>query len=181
MSWLQNCSFLDYVLIGVSLFLVIRGFFTGCSGQIGSLVGLIISTILLFSGRSFVAAQLCAHTSFQENSIPFQIVLLVIMTVLCISVWLISRHLVSKAIQTAVPQPMNSILGGIIGAIEVMLLISILCAMGMFSSPRSQGAEEKPFLQRHSSLVDSVSPWIEPFMRKSTCASQGKNASNPGE
>lgn len=174
MSWFQNCSLLDYVFIGFSLFLVIRGFFTGCSGQIGSLAGMVVSTILLFSGRSFVAAKLCEYTSFQESSVPFQIILLVLMTVTCISIWLLCRHLVSKMLRTAIPQPMNSILGGIVGAVEVMLLISILCAMGMFSSEKRQEMKEKSFLQEHSSLIDSISPWVEPFMKKSPCTKTGE-------
>ena len=177
MDWLQGCSFLDYVLIGISLFLVLRGFFTGCSGQIGSLAGLFLAAVILFSGRPLVISQLTRFSSFQENSLPFQILLLAVMTVICVSVWLLARALISRIIKTAVPQPMDAVLGGIVGAVEVGLLISILCAMGMFGPEKQQAGAHKPFLRKHSALIDSVSPWIAPFVGRSEAGRESPHAS----
>lgn len=166
MDWLQNCSVLDYLFIGFALFLVVRGFIIGCAGQLGSLAGLFVAAILLFSGRGWAIEILRGATSLSEDSLPFQAIVLVVMTAVSISAWLLVRAIVSRLLHVAIPQPANSILGGVTGAVEGVLLLVSLCTFGVWGDSPTQKKEEDPFLEKNSSLVKIVSPWIEPFTAK---------------
>ncbi|MBP5320685.1 MAG: CvpA family protein [Kiritimatiellae bacterium] len=160
-EWLQNCSILDYLIIAVALFLVIRGFFRGCSGEIGQLLGIVAATFAVFLCRAPVSSAVSACPSLNNN--PFACSLLSALAILVVGIvaWLLVGRVCAKLISLAVPQPLNAILGGIIGLLKVFLLVCMLCHLGIIGSTEKSG-EETP-LQRWSVLVDKVTPWIKPL------------------
>lgn len=162
-AWVQNYSALDYLIFAVAFFLVVRGFLRGCSGELGFLIGIAAAAaVLIFEGGP-VENIIRSLPIVRESAFACQVLTLTVMLVVCVSVWLLVGHLFSRLIKLAVSQPLDAILGGVLGTVKVLLLICILCVIGLISS-RGEGKGTAGFLQKWSSVVQRVTPWIKPFL-----------------
>ena len=160
-EWLQNCSILDYAIIAFALFLVIRGFIRGCSGEIGHLLGVVAAAAALFLGRAPVSSMVSSCSAVNGNAFACSLLTAAVLLVICIAVWLLVGRLLSKVISLVVPQPLNAILGWIIGLLKVFLLVCMLCHFGIIGT--AKGSEEGSQLQKWSYLIDKMTPWIKPL------------------
>ena len=121
-DFFASLSGLDYVVLGVVVLLVILGFRRGFSGELGRLAGVLASAATLFFGYKPIAAWVDGLHIFQNSALATKLLVLICLLVLCISVWLLVKKLLSDAVKTILKQPFDAILGGdIIGAPTKMI------------------------------------------------------------
>lgn len=165
MDWLQNCSVLDYIILAVAVFMVIRGFIRGCSGELGHLLGVLAAVVILYCGKVPTANMLQQLGVVQESEFAQRLMVLVVMLALCVAAWILVSWSCSKLLKLMLPQPLNAILGGVIGVIKVFLVVCMLSTMGLIA-PRGEASPDggnDGFLAKYSSVIKSFTPWIKPI------------------
>lgn len=176
-AWLHSCSPLDWLLLAAALFLVVRGFVRGCSGEIGRLIGAAAAAAALLFARAPAARLAALAPAVRDSPFARGVLALTLLIVAAVSVWLLAGRLFARLIKLAVPQPLDAILGGVIGAIKVFLLIFILCVMGL-AGPRTTAKDAGPAkdaapaapakdapgpLENWSAVIRRATPWVKPF------------------
>jgi uncharacterized membrane protein required for colicin V production len=159
-SFFHGCSLLDYLIIGVALFLVINGFRRGCSGEIGHLIGIASAAAVLLLGRGPVAGVVGSWAVIGKSEFATQLITLILMAALSVSVWLLVGHFLSKLIKLAFSQPLDAILGGLIGVVKAIIFVVMLCTFGIMG-PRTDGNKAEPSaLSKTSAVIDKLTPWV---------------------
>ena len=159
-DFFASLSGLDYVVLGVVVLLVILGFRRGFSGELGRLAGVLASAATLFFGYKPIAAWVDGLHVFQNSVLATKLLVLICLLVLCISVWLLVKKLLSDAVKTILKQPFDAILGGVIGGLKAVLALSLICTFGVLSPTSafsSKLQESSAFVMR---LADLIRPWI---------------------
>src|SRR5574344_1373498 len=98
-SFFHGCSLLDYLIIGVTLFLVINGFRRGCSGEVGHLIGVVSGVGVLLLGRGSVASVVGSWAVIGKSEFATQLITLILMVALSVAVWLLVGHFLGKLIK----------------------------------------------------------------------------------
>ena len=159
-EFFASLSGLDYVVLGIVVLLVILGFRRGFSGELGRLFGVLAAAATLFFGYAPVKGWVDGMQLFKNSALATQLLVLICMLVLCISVWLLVKKLLSDAVKTVLKQPFDAILGGFIGGLKAVLALSLICTFGVLSPNTaftSKLQEGSAFVMR---LVELVKPWF---------------------
>lgn len=160
-SFFHGCSLLDYLIIGVTLFLVINGFRRGCSGEVGHLIGVVSGVGVLLLGRGSVASVVGSWAVIGKSEFATQLITLILMVALSVAVWLLVGHFLGKLIKLAFSQPLDAILGGVIGVVKAVLIVVMLCTFGIMG-PRSEKNKAEPSsLSKTSAVIDKLTPWLK--------------------
>ena len=154
----MNFTVLDWILAAVAAFFMVVGLFKGFSGQLGSLVGIVaafVSGYFLFSPIKCFVIQGDWVSGIVANNAIALILDFVLMLILfgCI------RRIVAKFASFLIPQPMDAILGGLIGLFKSLIIVGILSATGMLQSERLSDG----FLASHSKIVKAVSQFVDNY------------------
>jgi uncharacterized membrane protein required for colicin V production len=136
-------------VIGI-LFIIflVRGAIRGFSGELAPLVGIIafIGT-LWYSYPPLQTLILRSYPTMDAGALVFYSALASTLLA-CLTFWL-ACALIKKVVRTIIPQPFNAILGALIGAIKVVLIVSVIgglitVAQDRFQSLRKE-TEQNPF------------------------------------
>jgi len=156
---LQSVGWMDGLALAAILFLVIRGFVSGCSGELGRLVALAAATAVGYFGFAPVSRVVAASHLFNANAQAGRLVTFIVLFVACIALWLGLRHLLAESIKLVVAQPFDAILGGLIGGLKAFLLVAVLCAFGLLNP----NEKERARFQEQSVAAKTVSPFLKPI------------------
>ena len=156
----MDLTALDWVLFGVTAFFVVVGLFRGLSGQMGSLVGIAVALIagyFLFSPfRAMVAAGEWVTGEAAQNGVAAGLDFIAVLIVFGLV-----RRVVAKFVSFLVPQPMNALVGGLVGLLKGAVAVSILTGLGLVQSGRcSEG-----FFAAHSAFVRMLGSFADAYMQ----------------
>ncbi len=148
---LKEMGWVDLLATGLLLFLVVRGFVIGCSGEFGRLAAVLTASSLGYFGFVPLSRVVLEAHLFDSNPYAGKLVVFIILFVVCMTVWLLLSRLLSDAIRLVVPQPFDAILGGIVGGAKAFVLVALFCAFGMLNPVESERASlrEGSFTVRH--------------------------------
>ncbi|MBO5941591.1 MAG: CvpA family protein [Kiritimatiellae bacterium] len=152
----MNFTVLDWILAAVVAFFTVMGLFKGFSGQLGSLAGmaaaLVAGYFLFMPIKGFVIECDWVSGIVANNAIASILDFILMLVVFgCV------RRIVAKFVSLLVPQPMNAILGGLIGVLKSLMIVGILAATGILQSERLSDG----FLASHSQIVKAVGQLVD--------------------
>ena len=165
---------LDWVLFAVAAFFMTVGLFWGLSGQLGSLAGIVAALVagyLLFVPvRSLVAVTgLLSGESTQAGAaavVDFIVVLVVFGLV---------RLIVAKFVSFLIPQPLNAILGALVGLVKGTIAVVLLAGVGVVQTGRfSEG-----FFASHSTFVKVVGSLADSCMQGTSRSDNNQTSTEP--
>ena len=153
----MELTVIDWVIFAVAAFLTVVGLFRGFSGQLGSLVGMVAALCagyFLFSPiRGLVVDGIWVSGETAQNAVA-GIADFVTMLV----VFGLVRRIVAKFVSFLIPQPMNAIVGGLIGFLKSVVIVGLLAGVGLIQTGRfSDGvlAANSTFVKMAGTLADS--------------------------
>ena len=137
-------------VIGV-LFIIflVRGAIRGFSGELAPLIGIIAFIGTLWYG--YPPAQAFIQRSYPTMDAGACVFYSALATTLiaCLTFW-IACALVKKLVSTIIPQPFNAILGALIGALKVVIIVSVVGGLITVAQDRFQAlrteTEQNPFM-----------------------------------
>ena len=147
----------DLLAFGGVAFLVLRGFVRGCSGEIGRLVGVVTAAAVGFFGFNSIARLVLSVKLFGDNPYAGRLIVFILMTVVCIALWLGISLLLSEGLRLVLPQPFDAILGGVIGGVKAFVIIAALCTLGLLNPHE----EARTQLQEKSVTVQHFAPFLK--------------------
>lgn len=142
---------LDWGIITVVSFFTVVGLFKGFSGQLGSLVGMaaaLVAGYFLYAPLKAVAGGF----SWVSSLIACNAVAGVMDFVCMLVVFGIVRRIVSRFVSFLVPQPINAILGALIGFVKGAVPLGIFIVAGYLQT----GLCSRGFFATHSVLVKTA-------------------------
>ena len=148
---------MDWLAFGAVAFLVLRGFYRGCSDEIGHLVGAVTAAAAGYFGFAPVARVVLAAKLFDANPYAGRLIVFILLSVVCLALWLGLRRLLADAIRLAIAQPFDALLGGVIGGIKAFLLVAILCTLGLLNPC----ASDRTQFQQHSLTAQKLAPLLK--------------------
>ena len=120
---------IDYVLLGLGIFLGVVGLFRGFSGELGSACGWGAGAAAVYYGWGYFG-----------SLISIKWVLIGLMVFLALVAFGLVRVIVSKLVHKALSQPTDAILGLILGLLKLSLVVFLLLHFEL-------GVDESHFLQ----------------------------------
>jgi len=158
-EFLHSLQGLDYLILGGILVLIVLGFKHGCSGEIGRLLGLAASALTAYFGSAPLSAWTQENQLLGASQFANQLAAFVLITVVCISVGILTSHILRKVIRFVVPQPFDAILGGVIGGAKALVILSILCSLGWITPHQPVTGT----IANTSSVLETISQWVKPL------------------
>jgi len=154
---------LDWVLLAIAAFFAVVGLFRGFSGQLGSLVGIVAALVVGYFAfaplREFVQAGNWISGEAAQKSLAA-----VADFVVALVVFGLLRRIVARFVSFLVPQPMDAIVGAVVGLFKGAVAIGVLTGVGIVQTGRfSEG-----FFASHSSLVRAVGEVADSYMQGAT-------------
>ena len=156
----MELTVLDWVLFAVAAFFMVVGLFRGFSGQFGSLVGLVTALVagyFLFAPiRSLVVSSNWITGETAQSGVAA-----VVDFVVALVGFGFVRRIVAKFVSFLIPQPMNAIVGGVVGIVKGMVAVGLLTGAGLVQTGRfSEG-----FFAAHSTFVKMVGSMADSYMQ----------------
>ena len=153
----MDLTVIDWVVSIVAVFFTVVGLFRGFSGQLGSLVGMaaaLCAGYFLFAPvRDLVVGGNWVSGEAAQNAVA-GIADFVAMLV----VFGVVRKIVARFVSFLVPQPMNAILGGLVGLAKSVVAVGLLAGVGLIQTGRfSDGffSARSTFVKIAGSIADS--------------------------
>lgn len=159
MDFFRHMGAWDYVAFGGVAFLVIRGFWRGCSGEISGIVGLLAAGAVGYFGFGPIERTVFAAKVFDANPYAGRLIAFILILVVCFAVWLVLGRVLKEALQLVVRQPFDALLGGVLGGVKAFAAVAALCALGLLNP----SAAERAKLQSHSVTVKKLAPLLQRF------------------
>ena len=155
----MNLTHLDWFLVAVTAFLTVVGLFKGLSGQLGSLVGMVVGVAagyLLFDPISgFVSGGNWVSGDVAQKALAG-----ILDLIAALVVFGVVMRIVAKFVSFLIPQPMDAIAGGLVGLLKGLVVIALLTGAGLVQTGRfSMG-----FLADHSTLVKMAGVTADSYM-----------------
>lgn len=159
LSVLRSIGWMDGLALAAVLILVIRGFVSGCSGELGRLLALCAATAAGYFGFAPVSRAVASANIFHANAHAGHLVTFILLFVVCVALWLGLRHLLAESIRLVVAEPFDAILGGLIGGLKAFVLVAVLCMFGLLNP----NEKERTWFQERSVAAKTVSPLLKPL------------------
>ena len=157
MTFFKEAGALDYLAFGGVAFLVVRGFVRGCSGELGRLVGTLAAAGIGYFGFGAIARLVLSAQLFNGNPYAGRLIVFILMAVLCLAVWFGLSHLLTDALQLAIAQPFDAILGGMIGGVKAFVVVAALCTLGLINPKES----DRVRFQERSVTAQKLAPLLK--------------------
>jgi len=155
----KEFGLLDFLALGALAFLVIRGFIRGGSGEIGRLVGVLSGVSVGYFGFTPIARMVLSAQMFSTNPYAGRMIVFILVLVVCLAVWFAVSRLLTDSIRLAIPQPFDTLLGGVIGGVKAFVVVAVLCTLGLLN-PREKARSQ---FQEESVTVQKIAPLLEHF------------------
>jgi membrane protein required for colicin V production len=150
---------LDWVLIGLGVFCILRGFFRGAVSQVIGIAGVLGGFIVAAHFYQSVGAQLRQAFPQFNASAMVSFIVLFFLTWFCVGVvgfW------ISKTLRKTGMAFLDRLMGGAIGFAKALILVLILVsAMTLFASPKSRllaGSTLTPYVYSMARAVVQATP-----------------------
>ncbi|MEI7898711.1 MAG: CvpA family protein [bacterium] len=153
----KEFGMVDYLAFGTAAFLVIRGFVRGGSDEIGNLVGVVTAAAVGYFGFTPVARLVLTANVFHANPYAGRLIVFILLSVVCIALWLGLRRILTYTLRLAIAQPFDTLLGGVIGGVKAFILVAVLCTLGLLN-PREQARTQ---FQQHSLTAQKLAPLLK--------------------
>lgn len=129
----MDLTVIDWIIFIVSAFFTVVGLFRGFSGQLGSLAGMVTAILVgyfLFSPlKGFVADSDWASGAATQAALSGVLVFVIMLVAFGLV-----RMVVAKFVSLLVPQPLNAILGGLIGVAKSVVGIGLIAGIGLIQT-----------------------------------------------
>lgn len=154
---LETIGWVDGMAILVIVFLIVRGFLRGCSGELGRLIALCTAAAVGYFGFTPLFQAAKSIQFLKTHPETAHLIVVIAAFVVCIALWLGLKTLLAESIKLAIPQPFDSILGGVFGGIKALIFVAVLCTLGLMNP--AQGGRR--WFSHNSMTVDQLSPVIQ--------------------
>ena len=147
----KGIGWIDGIVLLVILYLLIRGFIRGASGELSSLISFCAMTALFVFGFPPLLQKVRSAAFLADYPQASQFIAFILIAVAVIALWMLSRKLLAHSISLVFPQPFDNVLGGIFGGIKAVILVALLCAGGFLSSTENvqqQAASHSVFFEK---------------------------------
>ena len=130
------------IIVGMLLFFVIRGAFRGLNGELAPLAGLILAAAVLWFGQPQLNAAVQSWMPDADRSARVFYTALTA-TGIAIVCFFATALLLRKIIGAIFPQPINAILGALVGAAKAILIVSVVSGLIGVAKDRFKGIREE--------------------------------------
>ncbi len=148
----------DYILFAVIGTCGIIGLFKGFSGHLGTFVGLIAALVVGYFCYEFALETVDGFDIKPESMERTAAVALDF--VMSLVAFGLVRIMVSKFVSFLVPQPMNAILGGIIGLIISVVMIGVAVGLGVV---RPGGDANAGIFPTDSAVIKNIAAIVDAY------------------
>lgn len=145
----------DVALACALLFFTLRGAWRGFSGEISPIVSLAIGVTFAWFSFHPLRILLLDRAGLAADSAIYYAALVVLVLALMLFVGL--RFLLKKALKIVIAQPFDAILGGLLGGLKIVVLVSLFSAV-YHTLPIEEHA---PKVKGIASFL--ASPWLNRF------------------
>ena len=161
LNTLKGIGWIDGLVLLVILFLLIRGFIRGASGELSSLISFCAMMLFFIFGFPPLLGKLQTLAFIADYPQASRFIAFILIAVATVALWLLSRKLLAHSITLILPKLFDHVLGGIFGGISAVILVILLCACGFLSS--TENAQQQ--MAKRSVVVEKLSPLIAKLTR----------------
>ncbi|MCL2105405.1 MAG: CvpA family protein [Kiritimatiellaeota bacterium] len=155
----KDIGWLDGAILLVILYLIVRGFIRGASGELSSLISFGAMAALFVFGFPPLLRMMKASKLLSDYPQASRFIAFILIAVAAIALWLLSRKLLAHSISLILPKPFDHVLGGIFGGISAVIVVALLCAGGFLSATENvqqQAASRSVFIEKLSPLLSKL-------------------------
>jgi len=155
----KDIGWIDGLVLSAILFLLIRGFIRGASGELSSLIASSAVVAFLIFAIPPLLTQLKALTFLADYPQAIRFIAFILIVVACVALWLLSRKLLARSISLVLPQLFDRILGGVFGGAKAVILVILLCAFGFLGSTENiqqQAAQRSVVIEKLTPLISKL-------------------------
>ena len=156
LNTVKGIGWIDGLVLLAILFLLIRGFVRGASGELSSLISCCALAVFLAFGFPPLLGKLNAVTFLADYPQASRFIAVIVIAVATVALWMLSRKVLAHSITLILPKIFDHVLGGIFGGIKAVILVIILCALGFLSS--TENAQQQA--AKRSVIIEKLSPLI---------------------
>ena len=156
----MELTVIDWIIFAVTAFFTVVGLFRGFSGQLGSLVGMVVALAagyFLFAPlKGIVVGGNWVSGETAQNAVAGMADFVIMLVAFGIV-----RRIVARFVSFLVPQPMNAIAGALIGLLKSVIVVGLLVGAGLLQTGRfSEG-----FFAAHSTFVKFAGTLADSYMQ----------------
>ena len=152
----KGIGWIDGLVLSVILFLLIRGFVRGASGELSSLISSVAMVVFFIFGFPPLLGKLKALTVLASYPQASGFIAFILIIVAAIVIWLVLRNVLARSISLILPKLFDRILGGIFGGIKAVILVIFLCAFGFLST--TENAQQQA--AKRSVVIEKLRPFL---------------------
>ena len=156
LNTVKGIGWIDGLVLLLILFLLIRGFVRGASGELSSLISFCAMAVFFIFGFPPLLGKLKAVAFLADYPQASRFIAIILILVATIALWLLSRKLLAHSITLILPKLFDHVLGGIFGGISAVILVILLCACGFLSA--TENAQQQ--VAKRSVVIEKLSPLI---------------------
>ena len=159
LNTVKDIGWIDGIILLVILYLLIRGFIRGASGELSSLISLCAMAALLIFGFPPLLQMIKTSKFLTGYPHASQFIAFILIAVASIALWLLSRKLLAHSISLVLPKVFDRVLGGIFGGISAVIFVALLCAGGFLSATENaqqQAANRSVFIEKLNPLLTKI-------------------------
>ncbi|MCL1920315.1 MAG: CvpA family protein [Kiritimatiellaeota bacterium] len=157
LNTVKGIGWIDGLVLLAVLFLVVRGFVRGASGELSGLLSTCAMALFCLFGFSPLMGKLKAIRFMADYPQASRFIALILIAVAAIALWLLSRKLLAHSISLILPKLFDRILGGVFGGISAVIIVILCCAGGIFGSPENAQRQTAG----RSVVIEKLAPLIE--------------------
>jgi len=152
----KGIGWIDGLVLLVILFLLIRGFIRGASGELSDLISAVAMAALFLFGFPPLLAKLKTLAFLAAYPQASLFIAIILIAVAVIALRLLLRNVLARSISLILPKLFDRILGGIFGGISAVIFVIILCAFGFLSA--TENAQQQAATR--SVVIEKLTPLI---------------------
>jgi len=155
----KDIGWIDGIVLLVIVYLLIRGFVRGASGELSSLISFCAMAALFVFGFAPLQQMMKASAFLSGYPQASRFVAFILIAVAAVALWLLLRKLLSHSIGLVLPKPFDHVLGGIFGGISAVIFVALLCAGGLLSATENaqqQAASRSVFIEKLRPLLSKL-------------------------
>jgi len=157
----KGIGWIDGIVLAAILYLLVRGFIRGASGELSRLIASCLMAAVFIFGFPLLQNAIKASAFLSDYPQAGRLTAFIVMAVATIALWLLSRKLLAHSISLVIPKPFDHVLGGIFGGIKAVILVALLCAWGFLSTTENVQQQAA----RHSIFIENLSPLFSKLLK----------------
>ena len=156
LNTVKGIGWIDGLVLLVILFLLIRGFVRGASGELSGLISSVAMVLLFVFGFPPLLSKLKTFAFLADYPQASFFIAVILIAVAVIALWLLSRNVLARSISLILPKLFDRILGGIFGGLNAVIVVILLCVFGFLGS--TENAQQ--LAAKRSVVIEKLTPLI---------------------